>query len=141
MIGNNKTNVAPSIGCLYQDACLIIDQAQQTAYRAVNETLIKRNWLLGMRIQHEVLKEQRAEYGEQVIKLLSEELVKRYGRGFSMRNLYYFVNFYHDHVDFFQLSIEKSKAENIVQSSIAKSDFASSFLNQKKMNIVDLQIY
>ena len=33
-----------------------------------NKTLIKRNWLLGMRIQYEVLKEQRAEYGEQVIK-------------------------------------------------------------------------
>ena len=32
-----------------------------------NKTLIKRNWLLGMRIQYEVLKEQRAEYGEQVI--------------------------------------------------------------------------
>ena len=42
---------------LYQDACTIIDQAQVAAYRAVNETLIKRNWLLGMRIQHEVLKD------------------------------------------------------------------------------------
>ncbi len=44
---------------------------------------IKRNWLLGMRIQYEVLKEQRAEYGEQVIKKLATDLVKRYGRGFS----------------------------------------------------------
>lgn len=123
------TNVAPSIGCLYQDACLIIDQAQQTAYRVVNDTLIKRNWLLGMRIQHEVLKEQRAEYGEQVIKLVSEGLVKRYGRGFSMRNLYYFINFYHDHIDFFQLPIG-TKAENILQSAIAKSDIVPSLFAQ-----------
>ena len=58
----------PSNSSLYQDACHIIDQAQQFAYHAVNEMLIKRNWLLGMRIQHEVLKEERAEYGEQTIK-------------------------------------------------------------------------
>lgn len=52
---------------LYQDACTIIEQAQAVAYRSVNEVLIKRNWLLGMRIQREVLKDKRAEYGEQVI--------------------------------------------------------------------------
>ncbi len=49
---------------LFQDACQIIEQAQAVAYRQINETLIKRNWLLGMRIQHEVLKDKRAEYGE-----------------------------------------------------------------------------
>jgi len=36
---------------LYQDACDIIDSAQHYAYHAVNETLVKRNWLLGLRIQ------------------------------------------------------------------------------------------
>ena len=46
---------------LFQDACTIIEQAQSAAYRQVNETLIMRNWLLGLRIQHEVLKEKRAE--------------------------------------------------------------------------------
>ena len=40
---------------LFQDACQIIEQAQAAAYRAVDVTLIKRNWLLGLRIQHEVL--------------------------------------------------------------------------------------
>ena len=51
-------------GELFNDACSIIEQAQASAYHSVNETIIKRNWLLGMRIRHEVLKEQRAEYGE-----------------------------------------------------------------------------
>jgi hypothetical protein len=36
---------------LFHDACTIIDEAQDVAYRAVDITLIKRNWLLGMRIQ------------------------------------------------------------------------------------------
>lgn len=79
---------------LFNDVCAIIEQAQETAYRAVNETLIKRNWLLGMRIQHEVLKDQRAEYGEQVIKTLVKELTKTYGAGFTKTNIYNYINFY-----------------------------------------------
>lgn len=35
--------IEPEANGLYQDACNIIEQAQATAYRAVNETLIKRN--------------------------------------------------------------------------------------------------
>ena len=56
---------------LFQDACQIIEQAQKSAYRQVNETLIKRNWLLGLRINMDVLKAQRAEYGEQIVKSLA----------------------------------------------------------------------
>ena len=58
---------------LIPDACVIIDQAKAAAYRQVNETLIKRNWLLGMRIQHEVLKEKRAEYGQTILHALSAQ--------------------------------------------------------------------
>ena len=101
---------------LLNDVCAIIEQAQATAYRAVNETLIKRNWLLGMRIQHEVLKDQRAEYGEQVVRNLAASLTKLYGKGFSMRNLYYFLNFYQGHADSFYIESET----NILQSLPAK---------------------
>lgn len=87
---------------LFQDACQIIEQAQESAYRQVNETLIKRNWLLGMRIQHEVLKDKRAEYGEQVVKNLSKSLTEKYGRGFKKSNLYLFIAFYQEHPNFFQ---------------------------------------
>jgi predicted nuclease of restriction endonuclease-like (RecB) superfamily len=81
-------------GQLINDACAIIEQAQEFAHHAVNETLVKRNWLLGMRIQKEVLKDERADYGKQVVKNLSCELVKRYGSGFNQANLYHFVNFF-----------------------------------------------
>ena len=72
---------------LFQDACTIIEQAQVAAFRQVNEMLIKRNWLLGLRIQHEVLKDKRAEYGEQVVKNLSKQLTIKYGTGYSRNNL------------------------------------------------------
>ena len=101
---------------LFQDACIIIDQAQATAYRQVNETLIKRNWLLGMRIQHEVLNDKRAEYGEQVITSLAEKLTVKYGKGFIKRNLYHFVDFYIKHPDFFYAVSGKSDSLEIVNA-------------------------
>ena len=127
---------ASQIESLYKDACLIIDKAQQTAYSAVNEMLIKRNWLLGLRIQHEILQEQRAAYGKQVIKSLSEGLVKRYGRGFSMRNLYYFIDFYQDHQDYFLMKVENGTTDadtNNLQSLTAISDAVPSMLVQMPM--------
>jgi hypothetical protein len=42
---------------LFSDSCTIIEQSQRYAYRSVNEILVKRNWLLGRRIQQEVLKD------------------------------------------------------------------------------------
>ena len=94
---------------LYQDACQIIERAQEYAYRQVNETLIKRNWLLGLRIQHEVLKDKRAEYGEQVVANLAEKLTEKYGKGFIKRNLHHFVDFYIKHPDFFHAVSGKSE--------------------------------
>ena len=132
---NNQIMSQVATQSLIQDACIIIDQAQETAYRQINETLIKRNWLLGMRIQHEVLKDKRAEYGKQVIKILAQSLVERYGKGFQTANLYHFVAFYNYHPDIFYAVSRKSadnefdnifhsvsrKSENILHSLRAKS--------------------
>lgn len=121
IVNPNTDLQASSIGSLYQDACLIIDQAQQVAYRAINETLIKRNWLLGMRIQHEVLKDQRAEYGEQVVGRLADNLTGKYGKGFIKRNLWHFVDFYVKHPDFFQAASGKSAIVNAPSSPLPSS--------------------
>ena len=109
---------------LLNDACVIVEQARTVAYKSVDEILIKRNWLLGMRIQHEVLKDKRAEYGEQVIKKLAKDLSVNYGKGFSMRNLYYFIDFYQTHLDFFELKDAETQIfmnKDILQSLTAKS--------------------
>ena len=111
-------------GRLYQDACQIIEQAQVVAYRSVNEVLIKRNWLLGMRIQTEVLKDERAEYGEQVVKKLAKQLTERYGRGYKKSNLYLFLSFYQSHPNIFQSLTGKLTHDtdgDIFQSLIGKS--------------------
>ena len=128
---------------LFQDACLIIDQAQAYAYRLVNETLIKRNWLLGLRIQHEVLQWQRAEYGEQVVKGLAKELTAKYGEGFTWRNLYNYIDFYSTYSGFFLkengenanvqtiLHAVRSKSENIFHALRAKSPIRLSWTHYR----------
>lgn len=113
---NHKNN--PSPDGLLGDACAIIEQAQAAAYRSVNETLIKRNWLLGMRIQREVLKDKRAEYGEQVIENLANQLTQKYRSGFIKRNLHHFVDFYLKHSDFFHVVSGKSEIVNATSSQL-----------------------
>ena len=46
----------------------IIDASQKEAYRAVNMSLVQRNWLIGYRIaEEEMVGENRAEYGANII--------------------------------------------------------------------------
>jgi len=104
---------------LFQDACTIIEQAQAAAYRQVNEMLIKRNWLLGLRIQHDVLKDKRAEYGEQVVKNLSKQLTNKFGTGYSRNNLYRFIAFYKSFPDIFRVVSGESE---IVPSLTGQSE-------------------
>ena len=103
---------------LFHDACVIIEQAQRSAYQAVNETLIKRNWLLGMRIQHEVLNDQRAEYGEQVIITLAKELTAKYKTGFTKTNLYSYIGFFESWPNFFHAVSGKSLENNNILNSL-----------------------
>ena len=79
-----------------EDICSIIESARDYAYKSVNIALVERNWLIGYRIAEEELKgnNERADYGLEIIKKLSKELTKQYGKGFDRSNLYRFLNFY-----------------------------------------------
>lgn len=73
----------------------IIDTARQKAYQAVNVALLQRNWLIGKRIAEELLQgDDRAEYGARVMKSLSKDLTRLYGKGFDYSSLYKFSRFY-----------------------------------------------
>lgn len=80
---------------ILKDMCGIIESSREAAYRAVNTTLVQRNWLIGYRIAEEELQgEVRSEYGTRIIKKLSEELTKLYGKGYDRSNLYHCLRFY-----------------------------------------------
>lgn len=121
---------------LFNDACVIIEQARTVAYKSVDEILIKRNWLLGMRIQHEVLKDKRAEYGEQVIKKLAKDLSEKYGSGYSRNNLYRYISFYKSFGGIFEM---KSEELEIVPSVMGQSQIVPSLMGLSyETNLYDL---
>ena len=121
---------------LFNDACVIIEQARTVAYKSVDEILIKRNWLLGMRIQHEVLKDKRAEYGEQVIKKLAKDLSEKYGSGYSRNNLYRYISFYKSFGGIFEM---KSEGLEIVPSMMGQSQIVPSLMGLSyETNLYDL---
>ncbi len=61
--------------------------------RAVNTGLTLLYWRVGERIRKDILKEKRAQYGEEILQALSAKLVGEFGRGFSTRNLASMVRF------------------------------------------------
>ena len=95
-ISNNSMIIKyQSTDNVLEDVCSIIESARDYAYKSVNIALVERNWLIGYRIAEEELKgNDRADYGLEIIKKLSKELTKQYGKGYDSRNLYYFLNFY-----------------------------------------------
>ena len=77
------------------DVSLIIEAAQRSAYTAVDQILVIRNWLLGKRISEADLAGTTKErYGAQIIVSLSKKLTAQYGKGFDRTSLYRFVQFY-----------------------------------------------
>lgn len=94
---------------IFVDSCTIIDTAKKVAYTAVDTTLTERNWLLGKRIDDEILSKNRAEnYGKELIKDLAEKLTNKYKKGFTATSLYYFVQFYRAYPDIFHTVCGKS---------------------------------
>tara|TARA_B100001093_G_scaffold469601_1_gene490451 strand:- start:443 stop:1627 length:1185 start_codon:yes stop_codon:yes gene_type:complete len=80
---------------LFDRVASIIEEARDRTVRAVNQNMVIAYWLIGREIVNEIQGgEDRAEYGKQVIEKLSEQLTKRYKKGFSAPTLWKFRQFY-----------------------------------------------
>jgi predicted nuclease of restriction endonuclease-like (RecB) superfamily len=78
---------------LLKDLRELIEEARQDVARQVNSALVLFYWRVGKRIHQDILKEKRAEYGEQIVSAVSRELVEEFGTGFSEKNLRRMVQF------------------------------------------------
>ncbi|MCC7202049.1 MAG: DUF1016 family protein [Nitrospirae bacterium] len=88
---------APAVkpDALFDRVVSILDQARGNVVRAVNTNMVLAYWLIGREIVEEIQRGKgRAEYGEKVVETLSKQLTDRYGKGFSVTNLWYFRQFY-----------------------------------------------
>jgi predicted nuclease of restriction endonuclease-like (RecB) superfamily len=72
---------------LFSEISRLILEARQRTALAVNSELSLLYWSIGRRIQSEILKHDRAVYGEQTIKLLSKQLTEEFGKGWGDRQL------------------------------------------------------
>ena len=73
---------------IYQEIHDLLHNARQNIISNINSTMTKTYFLIGKRIvEEEQNGNKRAEYGKNLIKMLSEKLTKEFGKGFSETNL------------------------------------------------------
>jgi len=81
----------------------ILALARQKAYSTVNSAMVEAYWLIGKRIvEEEQHGKERAQYGKEILKKLSEELSAEYGKGFSERTLREYRQFFQTFPDLLQ---------------------------------------
>jgi len=72
---------------LYSDVCSLIENTNFRIATTANAEICLLHWQIGMRIKDDILFNQRAEYGKQVVKNLAKKLTEKYSRGWSDRKL------------------------------------------------------
>lgn len=88
-----KTTPAKPAVSLLTELRVLIEAARTHVAQTANATLTMLYWHVGQRIRREVLNDQRAEYGEQIVSTLSTQLVREYGQSFGLRSLRRMVQF------------------------------------------------
>lgn len=80
---------------MHGDIVALLEAARRTAARSVNALMTASYWEIGRRIvEFEQGGQDRATYGEALIQRLSADLTRRFGRGFSPRNIEQMRQFY-----------------------------------------------
>ena len=72
---------------LITDLRTLINEARNKVALIVNTEITLLYWHIGKRINKEVLGNQRAEYGKQIVLTVSTQLTEEYGKGFNEKNL------------------------------------------------------
>jgi predicted nuclease of restriction endonuclease-like (RecB) superfamily len=89
------TKPTPSHPELLRDLRQLITQARSLTVKSVNSVQVLSNLLIGRRIvEEEQGGQERAVYGKETLKFISAELMKEFGRGYSVTNLEYMRKFY-----------------------------------------------
>ena len=85
--GKTSVSVSEETFQIYNDVCTIIDGARSRIATFLNTEVCMTNWYVGKRIKDDVLYNQRADYGKQILKTLSAKLTERYGNGWGEKQL------------------------------------------------------
>jgi len=79
---NNQNTTA-----LVQELSALIEKSKQQVQHTANSALTLLFWHVGKRINDEILNNERAQYGKQIVASVSEQLELKYGRNFTEKNV------------------------------------------------------
>ena len=78
---------------LVDDIRQMIESTRSSVATAVNIGLTMLYWRIGKRINEEILMEERAEYGKEILATLGRQLTEYFGKGFEEKNLRRMIQF------------------------------------------------
>jgi predicted nuclease of restriction endonuclease-like (RecB) superfamily len=85
---------------IVQEISSLIEESKQHVIRTANSALTLLFWQVGKRVNDEILKNDRAQYGKQIIATVSAQLELKYGRNFAEKNLRRMIQFSIEFSDF-----------------------------------------
>jgi predicted nuclease of restriction endonuclease-like (RecB) superfamily len=85
---------------LLQELSVLIEESKQHVSRVVNSAITLLFWRVGKRINEEILNNERAEYGKQIVVTVSRHLESRFGRNFAEKNVRRMMQFASEFQDF-----------------------------------------
>jgi predicted nuclease of restriction endonuclease-like (RecB) superfamily len=104
------------------DVIDLLESARRASARTINTIITTTYWKIGRRIvEFEQGGSKKAEYGEQLIDRLSNDLTKRFGRGFKRRNLFQIRAFYIAYPEIVQTVSAQLDTNEIMQTASAQS--------------------
>jgi hypothetical protein len=89
----NKATRSKENQPLFSEITTLIKQSRQQVAVAVNATMSMLYWQIGKRINDEILNNERAEYGKQVVQNISDQLLAAYGKGWGEKQLRHCMQF------------------------------------------------
>ena len=92
-ISKPKETSAVIAAPLINDIRRLINETRSAVAVAVNAGLTILYWKIGQRVNNEILKNKRAEYGVQIVSAVSRQLEQEYGEGFKEKNLHRMLQF------------------------------------------------
>lgn len=79
---------------IFQEIKEILQEAKNKVYKVANNAMVEAYWNIGRVIVEKQGGKDKAEYGTALLKNLSKEMTKEFGKGFALTNLKYMRQFY-----------------------------------------------
>ncbi len=130
--GNNTEEIYTSIRSF-------VITAQNRVYTAVNSAMVIAYWEIGEQICKACGENDRAEYGKNLLKYLSDKLTAEFGKGFTERNLRAMRQFYNCFPNRHTLCAELSWSHYRILMKIADKTVRDFYTDERGFSFVSRQ--